>query len=47
MKILKRKYMIKGKLDIAIMDEITIEGDDAAVVSYPEFWEHLAVLSKD
>jgi len=27
LKLLKRKYMIEGKLDIAIMDEITIEGN--------------------
>ena len=42
-----RLAMCLGIAGLLSSDEITIEGDDAAVVSYPEFWEHLAVLSKD
>jgi len=41
-----RLAMCLGIAGLLSSDQITIEGDDAAVVSYPEFWEHLAVLSK-
>lgn len=41
-----RLAMCLGIAGLLSSDPITIEGDDATVVSYPEFWEHLSVLSK-